>query len=179
MQTEAMKSTSTAVPAFEPSSALNMNSIAAPRTHGWLPLVTRILLGGLFVFAGSIKLQSPQLFAFAIGAFKILPDHLIALSAFVVPWTEIIAGLCLITGFWGRAAALVIGGMLVVFLAGILSVIVRGLDVKCTCFGKFEVPCVGPVGWCHVARNSVMLAMAVLVIWKGSGSLALDRVSKG
>ncbi len=151
-----------------------------PAALGGLVLVLRLVLGGLFIFAAVMKLSSPAAFAMAIAAFKVIPahaDHLTKLSAYAVPWIELVCGLCLLAGAWTRAAALVISTLLVAFIAMILSTMIREMDVTCSCFGKFEIPCEGPVGWCHVVRNAVLLAISVFVLWKGPGSLALDRES--
>jgi putative oxidoreductase len=143
----------------------------------WVSLAVRVALGGLFIFAGVMKLKDVQHFVQAVSAFKIIPqsaEHLSVLTAFVVPWVEILAGALLVVGWWTRAAGLVLSAMLAAFITGILSVIVRGLDVKCTCFGEFEIPCTGPIGWCHVIRNTVLLAMALHTVWHGAGKLGID-----
>jgi len=150
------------------------------RPIGWLVLVTRVALGGLFIFAGVNKLLNPQHFLQAIDAFKIIPkeaDHLSVVGAFTVPWIEILAGAMLVLGWWARASALVIGSLLLVFLGAIISVLARDLSVSCSCFGKFEIPCTGPIGVCHIVRNAVLLALAIIVIAWGPGPLALDRES--
>jgi uncharacterized membrane protein YphA (DoxX/SURF4 family) len=97
--------------------------------------------------------------------------------AYVIPWTEIIAGTCLVLGLWARASAGVITAMLTAFIAGVVSVILRGIDTKCSCFGELEWPCTGGVGWCQVIRNCVMIALAIPVFIWGAGSLAVDRPS--
>jgi uncharacterized membrane protein YphA (DoxX/SURF4 family) len=142
---------------------------------GWIVLVARVFLGALFIFAAVMKLSNPQSFAEAINAFKILPDHLVVLATFVVPWIEAVLGVALILGLWTRSAALVLSLLLVAFIAALVSVLDKG--ITCSCFGKFEIPCSGPVGWCHVIRNTVLLALAALVVAKGPGSLAIDRES--
>ena len=147
---------------------------------GGLVLVFRVILGALFIFAAVMKLSSPASFALAIAAFKIIPehaDHVTKLAAYAVPWIELVCGVCLILGLWARSAALVLCLMLVAFIAMILSTMARGMDVSCSCFGKFELPCTGPVGWCHIVRNAVLLAVAAFVLRKGPGSLAVDRES--
>jgi len=153
-----------------------------PAAMGWLSLACRIALGGLFIFAGTMKLMKPQGFADSIMGFKMLnPDtqgHLIITLAYVIPWTEVIAGTLLVLGLWARASATVIVSMLVAFIGGVLSVIARDIDAKCSCFGSIEWPCTGGVGWCQVIRNVVMIAMAVPILRWGAGSLAVDRPSK-
>lgn len=148
------------------------------RPLGWLVLPCRLLLGGLFVFAGVMKLLNPQLFQQSIGAFKVgLPEHLEVLLTFVVPWCEIAAGAALLLGLWTRSAALMLSTLLVGFIGLVVSVLWRGMDVKCSCFGKFEIPCTGPVGVCHLVRNSVMLGLGLVVVFFGPGPLAIDRES--
>ncbi|MCC6951373.1 MAG: DoxX family membrane protein, partial [Phycisphaerales bacterium] len=81
-----------------------------PTAIGWLVFPLRLILGGLFMLAGYLKLSAVPVFAGAILGFKMdLPDHIVIGSAFVVPWVEIIAGAMLVLGFWTRAAAALIG----------------------------------------------------------------------
>jgi uncharacterized membrane protein YphA (DoxX/SURF4 family) len=147
---------------------------------GWVVLPSRLILGGLFVFAAWMKLSNPQAFADSVLAFKIIPEkaeHLSTLTTFVVPWIEMIAGVMLIVGLWARAAALVLSLMLVVFIVGIASVLYRHMDVSCGCFGKFEWPCRGNLGYCQIGRDVAMLAMGLIVVARGPGPLAIDRES--
>jgi putative oxidoreductase len=140
----------------------------------------RIALGALFVFAAFLKLKDPQAFAEAVKAFKIFDldtaAHLVVMAAFTVPWLEMLCGILLIFGLWTRAAALALTGLILAFTVGIISVLVRDLDVSCGCFGDYEWPCKGNIGTCHVLRNSVLLASSLLVLWRGGGPLALDRL---
>ncbi|HLP85259.1 MAG TPA: DoxX family protein [Phycisphaerales bacterium] len=152
-----------------------------PPATGWLSLICRVLLGGLFIFAGILKLGKPQGFADAIMGFKMFDvdahSHIIVTLTYVIPWTEIVAGTFLVLGLWARASAAVIVSMLTAFIVGVISVIVRGIDTKCSCFGELEWPCTGGVGWCQVVRNCVMIAMAIPVFFYGGGSLAVGKRS--
>ena len=157
-----------------------------PTPMGWLVLPCRVVLGGLFVLAGVMKMQDTQGFAEAINAFRIIPekaDYLVVFAAFAMPWIELIAGLFLLAGLWTRASALVISAMLVAFIAMIGSVLYRiqvlniPLSVTCTCFGKLEWPCPPKLGWCQIWRDVVMLAMGVVVLAWAPGPLAIDRES--
>ncbi len=153
-----------------------MNTPRPTHPLDWLALACRIFIGALFIFAAVMKLKDPQAFAFAIGAFKLIPptsDHLAVLAAFTLPWLEGITGLCLLLGLWSRSAALLICLMLIAFMAGIARVIANGWNVECSCFGKFELPCQGPVGACHLIRNSVLLLLTGVVLFRGPGPFAL------
>jgi uncharacterized membrane protein YphA (DoxX/SURF4 family) len=143
---------------------------------GWPALVCRVFLGGLFLFAGYLKLRDVQLFANAVAGFKILPQSLIAFSAYALPWVEIVMGLCLLVGIWTRAAATMTVLLLITFIAAVLSVVFRGLDTKCSCFGKVEWPCVGEVGYCQVFRNLFLIACAIPILRAGPGKFAVDNL---
>lgn len=139
-----------------------------------LLMVLRIALGGLFIFAAYAKWEDPQKFVFAVKGFKILPDHLAVLMTYAIPWMEAIAGVLLIIGLWTRSAAAIIALLLIGFITGIISVLVRGLDVKCTCFGAYDPFCKGSVGWCNIIQNTILLVPTLLVTAKGGGLLAAD-----
>ena len=55
--------------------------------------------------------------------------------AIVVPWIEVVAGLCVLAGFWLRSGALIITAMTAVFFFVITSALARGLNIECGCFG--------------------------------------------
>jgi uncharacterized membrane protein YkgB len=91
--------------------------------------------------------------------------------AVTLPWVELVAGLLLITGVWRREAALVVALMLVVFLARPR----RCSRAASTC--RTAAACRSPrkprrglaaawtkgVGWFLVARNLLMLAVALAI----------------
>ena len=147
----------------------------------WIVLVARVVLGALFITAGVLKLRDPTRFAESILAFKItfMPDHLVQLATFAMPWTEILAGVLLVIGRWTRGSALLVSAMLVMFLTMIAAAIYRKLSLSCSCFGDLEFPCPSEVGPCHLVRNGILLAMALLVLVLGPDRLALDRRCRG
>lgn len=149
-----------------------------PRPLGWLVLLCRVVIAGLFLFAATMKLQNIPALALTIQAFQIIPDHaghITRFAAYFVPWLEIVTGLCLLLGIWTRAAALTLSLLLAGFLVTLLSVILRDIDANCSCFGKLELFCKGGVGWCHIVRNSILIGMGLVVVVLGPGPLTFDR----
>lgn len=153
---------------------------------GVLALVARFALGGLLMFSGWVKLGiadfgflpilSPLDFAYSIKGFKMgLPDGLVEVMAFSIPWGEFGIGLLLLLGLWTRAAAALSCVMMVAFTAGIISVIARGLDVNCPCFGAIKLFCSGAIGPCHILRNSGFFLAGLFVAIAGGGLLSVDR----
>ena len=95
----------------------------------------RIALGGTFVFAGVLKISDPARFASAVGSYRFAPHELVNLIAILVPWIEVIAGLCVVTGIWLRPGAIILVVMTGTFLPAISSALARGLNIECGCFG--------------------------------------------
>jgi len=146
-------------------------------------LALRTFIGGVFLYAAAVKLQDPQQFAFAIRAYRIIPDdalHLVTLGTFIVPWVELIAGALLVIGLWGRASALVATGLMAFFVYAVWSVIARDLSITCGCFGKLKGPfgCEGPIGACKLAENLTLLASALALTAFGPGSISVDSLCR-
>jgi len=104
----------------------------------WFLLVLRIVLGGVFLYAGTTKVINPQAFADSIATFKILPPQLINLIAIGLPPFEILTGLMLVSGWKARAAALAVACLAIVFGVALGQALIRGLVVDCGCFGSGE-----------------------------------------
>lgn len=100
-----------------------------------LALSIRLVLGGVFVWAGTTKLVQPSSFVETVAAFAILPVDWIAPFALSVIWIELIAGGLLLLDIWPRSNALVVLALLVVFSAALGINMYRGNDVACGCFG--------------------------------------------
>lgn len=123
---------------------------------GWLG---RVIVAGVFVFAGAQKLLDPAAFAQDIANYQAFPWWTWNLAAAVVPMVEILAGLAVLIGFKRRAGAIVLGSLTVAFLGLIVSVIVRGIDLNCGCFG--EAAEASAVGWPLVVRDLGLLVAIV------------------
>jgi uncharacterized membrane protein YphA (DoxX/SURF4 family) len=103
-----------------------------------LLVIFRLVLGGLFVYAGVVKVLDPLEFAQNIRNYRLVGQSLSFMAAVVLPWLEILAGVALAAGIWKRASALIITGLLVFFILLTLVTIARGLDVECGCFGALS-----------------------------------------
>jgi len=103
-------------------------------THPWLTIRVQLALGTLFVIAALPKIADPPSFAHMIYNYRLVPANLINLMALIMPWVELLAGLALILGVWKRAALMLIGAMLVVFIVAIGINLGRGNAIDCGCF---------------------------------------------
>jgi uncharacterized membrane protein YphA (DoxX/SURF4 family) len=126
-------------------------------------LVFRVVLGGLFVYAGVVKVGNPLDFAQDIRNYRLVGQALSFVVAVVLPWLEILAGAFLVAGIWKRGAALVITGLLVFFIVLTLVTMARGLDVDCGCFGSLS----RKSGWGVVLEDLGMLALGWAILLSG------------
>lgn len=76
----------------------------------------------------------------------------------VVPWLEIVLGAAMVAAVRREVTSWPVVGLLVVFTALIVSNLVRGRRPVCACFGALGAR---PLGWGHVVRNGVLIALAV------------------
>jgi uncharacterized membrane protein YphA (DoxX/SURF4 family) len=102
--------------------------------HPWLTIRVQLALGAIFVIAALPKIADPPSFAHMIYNYRLVPSSLINLSALVMPWVELLAGLALILGVWKAAARTVIGILLFVFIIAISFNLGRDNAIDCGCF---------------------------------------------
>jgi putative oxidoreductase len=100
-----------------------------------LTCILRLLVGGIFLVAGVLKMLDPAHFAADIDHFRLLPYFAVAPLALYVPWLEIICGLAVFVSASRRSALVLLLALTVVFIAAIASAWMRGLDIRCGCFG--------------------------------------------
>lgn len=101
---------------------------------GWMYKLLRWILGGIFVYAGSVKLLDPKIFAVLIEAYGILPENLLMPVAVVLPVLEVAAGIGLLFDIEGSLS--VVAALLGLFIVILSYGIWMGLDVDCGCFGR-------------------------------------------
>ena len=138
-------------------------------SHPWLTTRVQIALGLFFVAAALPKLADPPSFAHMIYNYRIAPGVLVNLSALVLPWLELLCGVALILGIWSRTAALVVGGLLLVFAAAVSLNLLRGHAIECGCFdvrdaGKSVEERFADMRMV-IARDVGMLLMVAQIAW--------------
>lgn len=108
----------------------------AVKTRLIIEWICRLFIGGIFIYAGVTKIFDPCRFAQDIYNYHLIPGALVNLSAILLPYIEVVFGVCLIFGVAARGASLGIVLVLAFFLV-ILSInFVRGISFDCGCFGS-------------------------------------------
>ena len=136
------------------------------KRDGWkevwalLELFSRLVVGGLFLYAGWMKAMDVYGFAKTVYGYGILPGFLVNLAAIVLPWVEVVAGIFMMAGIWPRAASGLVAGLLLIFMGAIVYNISRGYTFDCGCFGAGD----GQTGWGTVGRDVLMLLPTFFVL---------------
>lgn len=138
-------------------------------THPWLTLRVQIALGIIFVAAAWPHVLDPPSFAHMIYNYRILPGALINIATLVMPWLELLTGLCLILGIWTRPARWLITAMLIVFIVAISINLLRGNAIDCGCFDvsasdKTYDEKIRDM-WIVILRDAGMLLMCAQLAW--------------
>ncbi len=119
-----------------------------------LAVVASIIVGVAFLLAGAAKIAAGQRWptqAAALGAPRIVVP--------VLPWAEIVVGALLCAQVARPVIASLAALMLVAFSALLAIRLGQGERPPCACFGSWSAK---PLSWKHLARNGVLLALAVV-----------------
>ena len=136
----------------------------------------RLVLGGIFLYAGYSKLFYPNHnlwpyfilkfsitmnisnFAAQVAAFKVLPGWGVQFVAHALPFTEILLGALVLIGWRLRIWA----SLLTLIMLGFFTVVLRAyllhMDINCGCFATPE-----PINLAKVLQDGALAGLAVLM----------------
>ncbi|MGD9998079.1 MAG: MauE/DoxX family redox-associated membrane protein [Ilumatobacteraceae bacterium] len=119
-------------------------------------IVARVVLGVVFVLAGASKVYAGREWPEQAGRLGVPPG-----VAMFVPWFELAVGAVVVAGVAPTAAATVALVTLATFTALLARTLRQGRRPPCACFGAWSAR---PLGWHHVVRNGVLMALAVVAV---------------
>ena len=134
---------------------------SAPAWKPWVSHACALGVAGFFLYFALGKIKDPRQFAIDIGNYQLLSKYASACFAIVLPYWEIGGALALL---WPRtrvAGAILIGGMLVMFIVAVALAMSKGLDISCGCGGHGS----GKAGWQTIGRNALLLAGTFLSVY--------------
>jgi putative oxidoreductase len=97
--------------------------------------IVGIAVGGLFIYAGVLKVIDPISFGIDIDNYKILPWSFSVLLAFYLPWLEISCGIAVIFRRFYLGGLSILTALISIFIAASVVAKARGIDITCGCFG--------------------------------------------
>jgi uncharacterized membrane protein YphA (DoxX/SURF4 family) len=143
----------------------------------WLGFAARLVIGGVWIVAGVLKLPDPAASVRAVRAYDVLPEALVPVVGHLLPVGEVVVGTALVLGLLTRGGALVSALLFLVFVGGIASVWARGISIECGCFGgggaQQDASSSYPL---EIARDVGLLALSVFLVWSPRTRLGLDRL---
>jgi len=142
----------------------------------WLTLLCRLILGGVLLAAGALKIGNLQKSAMAVRAYEMLPVDLANFLGYALPWIEIGMGLLLIVGASVKICGLLGSLTMLAFIIAIAQAWARGLSIDCGCFGGGGT--IDPEDTKYqseIIRDIGLLAMGVFLYYFPKGKLSLDR----
>lgn len=132
------------------------------RSSGYLEWVLRLVIGGVFIYAGWAKRNEGIEFADSVASFRLLPSAvIIPFMLSIVPF-EIGAGAMVLTGWQKRVGALGLLTMASMYSIALALALARGITVNCGCFGTSAV---GTNPWVDLGRD-LLLAAGCAVLYR-------------
>jgi len=121
----------------------------------------RLILAGVFVYSGYVKLQEPLQFAVAISGYRMVPEDMVLPIARILPWAEIILGAAILAGWKIRYFSAAAAALLLFFIAVLAITLARGIEANCGCFGFNER--ISPL---TILRDSLFLIPALYLMFE-------------
>lgn len=97
--------------------------------------IVDVVVGGVFVYAGALKVLDPIQFGLDIDNYKSLPWFVSVRLAFYLPWLEILCGLAVIFHVLYRGGLSILSALTLIFIGATVAARTRGLNITCGCFG--------------------------------------------
>ena len=126
----------------------------------YLIVITRIILGGVFLWASFGKILEPGDFARSISNYHIVPFGIENIVALILPWLELLIGMGLILGIMVDGSVQISAILLIMFILMIGQAMLRGFNIECGC-GLKEGEM---IGLNKILENIVFLGGAYIVM---------------
>ncbi|MDB6172918.1 MAG: DoxX family protein [Chthoniobacteraceae bacterium] len=122
------------------------------------PTLARWILAAVFGYAGWQKVKEPAAFADSVAAYQLLGPVSISLAAIALPTLELLTAVLLIINRPRRLGTVAAAAMTALFTVSLASVLARGLQIDCGCFGSGKA---APTStWPAFARALLLFAIA-------------------
>jgi putative oxidoreductase len=152
-----------------------LSALGGLLANSYATLVSRVVLGGVFLVAGATKFSVPGSLAASIRSYELpLPEWFVSLSAHALPYLEVMLGIYLLVGLFTKVSAWTTNVLTMVFFLALVQGALRGLQIDCGCFGSSA----GKTSnlWLAAARDVGLLALGLHVALAPLGSFGVDAL---
>jgi uncharacterized membrane protein YphA (DoxX/SURF4 family) len=123
----------------------------------------RFAVGVVFIFASLDKIHDPDAFSQSILNYRIISSALaVSFAAAIMPWTELVAGFCLVLGIYKRGSSCLILVLLILFILAITQALLRNLDISCGCFT--QDPQASKIGVRNILEDFILAILAFVTL---------------
>ena len=148
----------------------------SPPPRAWMPLVIRLITGGLLLYSGRLKLGDLNNFVNTLDTMQ-LPvlstnPALLVLFAESFPWFELGLGTLLLSGLAARPAALVAGALFLAFTLLLTMLRLQGFKGECGCLGPLLS---SRISWLHVGLDALVAGACFRMVFETSQKLKQTR----
>lgn len=119
-------------------------------------VVVRLGLGAMFIASSLPKIRLPYEFLSDVYSYEIVGPKMGLLVAMVLPWLELLVGICLVGGVFVGGALLGSIALGMVFTFVLASALYRRLDISCGCFSSAA----GKISYLTLIRAVVITALS-------------------
>ena len=138
--------------------------------------IGRLVLGGIFIYAGYSKAFLPNknlwpwfvlkfsvsmnlsTFAQQVDAYKLLSPAAVSFVAHTLPFAEILLGLLLLIGWRLQIWASVVSLIMIGFLTVVTRAYLLHMDINCGCFATYE-----PISLKKIFEDGALTGLALLM----------------
>ena len=128
--------------------------------YRYISIVFKLVLAILFVVSAIAKLSEIETFAQSLNSYKLLSPGLVPFFSYYVPLMELGLAVGFLLPRFDKVICLLTIAVMLVFQVALASLIIRGIDIDCGCFGKFA-----STPGLALLRNFVILAMCSLLLF--------------
>jgi len=145
----------------------------------WCSTAARLVLAGVWAWAGVAKLGNPDAAVRAVRAYDVMPEALVKPFAWGLPFVELALAVLLLFGLATRPAAWASVVLLLVFIGATASVWARGLQIDCGCFGGGGQATADSTRYLReLGRDGLFLCLAVLAAAGAPSRFAFDNLTR-
>lgn len=115
---------------------MSINSNKIQKILSGFSIIVRVGLGCMFIYSSLPKIRQPYEFLSDVYNYELVGPKLGMFVAMVMPWAELLIGICLVGGIFIGGALLMsiaLGAMFSVVLGWAIHM---GLNISCGCFGS-------------------------------------------
>jgi putative oxidoreductase len=121
----------------------------------------RALIAGLLCLSSMAHIANPYVFIGTIDSYNLTSPSLSVVIGTLFPVQQLIVAMALCTKQFSQSAALLAAFMFTAFLVAQISIVIRGNQISCGCFGDFSMD----IGVGTIAFTTFLLLGISTVYW--------------